>query len=55
MFVLHLGFQDLGCISLLALKEMRDRGSVRFELRTHAAQREGGVHSLFMYDKPFFG
>jgi len=49
------GFQDLGTISLPALKEMRDRGSVRFELRTNAAQREGGVHSLFTYDKPFFG
>jgi hypothetical protein len=29
-----------------ALRELNDRGELKFELRSPAAQREGGVHSL---------
>jgi IMP dehydrogenase len=45
------GFQDLGAISVDALREFREKETLRFELRTHAAQREGGVHSLYTYEK----
>lgn len=45
------GFQDLGAISIKQLNEFRIAGDLRFELRTHAAQREGGVHSLYTYEK----
>jgi len=27
---------------------------LRFELRTAAAQREGGIHSLYSYEKTLF-
>ena len=45
------GLQDVGARSLTELKEMRDAGTLRFELRTAAAQREGGVHNLYSYEK----
>jgi len=45
------GFQDLGAISVTSLKQQRLSGSLRFELRTSAAQREGGVHGLHSYEK----
>lgn len=48
------GFQDLGARDLVQLKEMRDGGEIRFEVRTPAAQREGGVHSLYSYEKQLF-
>ena len=45
------GIQDIGASSLQELKEQRDSGVLKFELRSSAAQREGGVHSLFSYSK----
>jgi IMP dehydrogenase len=45
------GFQDLGAISVTQLNEMRESGLLRGELRTHAAQKEGGVHGLYTYEK----
>ena len=45
------GVQDVGASSLKMLKELRDCGSLKFELRSAAAQREGGVHSLHSYSK----
>lgn len=29
-------------------------GELRFELRSHSAQLEGNVHSLFSYEKRLF-
>ena len=45
------GFQDLGVTSVPELhRAMRD-GEIRFEIRTAAGQREGGVHNLHSYEK----
>jgi IMP dehydrogenase len=40
------GLQEIGVSSVHALRELNDRGELKFELRSPAAQREGGVHSL---------
>jgi IMP dehydrogenase len=45
------GLQDFGCKSLEEICEARTNGELRFELRTHAAQREGGVHGLWSFEK----
>eukprot|EP00658_Telonema_sp_P-2_P023994 TRINITY_DN19628_c0_g1_i1.p1 TRINITY_DN19628_c0_g1~~TRINITY_DN19628_c0_g1_i1.p1 ORF type:complete len:598 (+),score=193.62 TRINITY_DN19628_c0_g1_i1:83-1876(+) len=45
------GFQDQGANSLTKVHEMTALGSTRFEVRTSAAQMEGGIHSLYDYDK----
>ena len=39
------GFQDMGVRSLADMHEQLYSNQLRFELRTPAAQREGGVHS----------
>jgi len=46
-----IGLQDLGVDSVQMLHSLMRNGELRFELRTHAAQREGSVHSLFSYQK----
>lgn len=38
--------QDLGASSLRALAAARADGTLRSEMRSNAAQKEGGVHSL---------
>jgi len=48
------GLQDLGTKNLEELNKQRLNGDLRFELRTSAAQREGGVHSLYAYEKQLF-
>ena len=48
------GFQDLGTRTLDDLVKEREEGSLRFELRTHSAQHEGGVHNLHSYEKHLF-
>jgi len=48
------GLQDLGVKNLTQLHDNLYSGTTRFELRTHAAQREGSVHSLHTYEKRLF-
>ncbi|XP_050313939.1 inosine-5'-monophosphate dehydrogenase-like [Anthonomus grandis grandis] len=48
------GFQDVGVRSLNQLRDKMCSGDVRFELRSHSAQLEGNVHSLFSYEKKLF-
>eukprot|EP00742_Colponemidia_sp_Colp-10_P000204 GILJ01000232.1.p1 GENE.GILJ01000232.1~~GILJ01000232.1.p1 ORF type:complete len:499 (-),score=101.56 GILJ01000232.1:85-1581(-) len=45
------GFQDFGCKSLELAHQRLYSGDLTFELRSPAAQREGGVHSLHSYEK----
>jgi IMP dehydrogenase len=45
------GFQDLGYSSVAALHNALYSNELMFELRTHAAQAEGGVHHLYSYEK----
>ncbi|XVF56946.1 hypothetical protein PTKIN_Ptkin06aG0161800 [Pterospermum kingtungense] len=45
------GFQDLGASSLSSAHELLRSGTLRLEVRTGAAQVEGGVHGLVSYEK----
>mmetsp|Transcript_16030 Transcript_16030/g.25390 ORF Transcript_16030/g.25390 Transcript_16030/m.25390 type:complete len:445 (-) Transcript_16030:290-1624(-) len=49
------GLQDLGQKSLKIMTSARVNNELRFEERTHAAQKEGGVHDLHSYKKQLFG
>ena len=49
------GLQDLGAISMSEMHEMLYDGRLRIELRSPAAQKEGGVHNLYSYEKRLFG
>ncbi|WOL09534.1 inosine-5'-monophosphate dehydrogenase-like [Canna indica] len=48
------GFQDLGASSLQSARDLLHSEILRFEVRTGAAQVEGGVHGLVSYEKKFF-
>ncbi|TYG87914.1 hypothetical protein ES288_A13G252800v1, partial [Gossypium darwinii] len=48
------GFQDLGASSLPSAHELLRSGTLRLEVRTSAAQAEGGVHGLVSYEKKHF-
>ncbi|XP_021275703.1 inosine-5'-monophosphate dehydrogenase 2 [Herrania umbratica] len=48
------GFQDLGASSLPSAHELLKSGTLRLEVRTGAAQVEGGVHGLVSYEKKSF-
>lgn len=45
------GLQDIGATSVVHLNELRTRGHLRMELRSPAAQKEGGVHGLYSFTK----
>lgn len=44
------GLQDLGTKSATSLRQSMYTGQLRFELRSPAAQREGGVHGLYSFE-----
>jgi IMP dehydrogenase len=45
------GFQDLGVRNLAAAQAGVLSGTLRLEVRSGAAQAEGGVHSLHAFEK----
>jgi len=48
------GLQDAGIKSLVEVKEKLYNGQIRFEIRSPAAQKEGGVHGLHSYQKRLY-
>mmetsp|Transcript_16031 Transcript_16031/g.28485 ORF Transcript_16031/g.28485 Transcript_16031/m.28485 type:complete len:550 (-) Transcript_16031:433-2082(-) len=48
------GMQDLGVQSVGQLQQRLQEGELRFELRSAAAQREGGVHNLHSFERKLF-
>merc|ERR1711870_95469 len=48
------GLQDMGVKSVEELKEQLYTGQLRFELRSAAAQREGGVHGLHSFERKLY-
>ncbi|XP_037497868.1 inosine-5'-monophosphate dehydrogenase 2 [Jatropha curcas] len=48
------GFQDLGASSLQSAHDLLRSKTLRLEVRTGAAQVEGGVHGLISYEKKAF-
>jgi len=48
------GLQDIGTSSIEMLHESLANGALKFEIRSPAAQREGGVHNLYNYEKRLF-
>merc|ERR1719331_542072 len=48
------GMQDIGVASVMDLQSRLYDGSLRFELRSPAAQREGGIHGLHSFERKLF-
>ncbi|MCL7025385.1 hypothetical protein MKW94_005068 [Papaver nudicaule] len=48
------GFQDLGALSIDSAHNLLRSNELRLEVRTSAAQVEGGVHDLVYYEKKSF-
>eukprot|EP00483_Globobulimina_turgida_P006400 UN06410 len=46
------GFQDIGVRDIKSIQYKRNKlETIRFEIRSPAAQQEGGIHSLYSYSK----
>jgi IMP dehydrogenase len=48
------GFQDIGSCSLSDVHVRRCDGRLRFEIRSAAAIKEGGINNLHSYEKKLF-
>jgi len=48
------GMQDLGAKTVDIMREQLTSGELRFELRSPAAQREGGIHGLHSFERKLF-
>merc|ERR1719375_1713738 len=48
------GMQDMGARSVEKLHEMLYGGQLRLEIRSAAAQREGGIHGLHSFERKLF-
>ncbi|KAE9590506.1 hypothetical protein Lal_00023364 [Lupinus albus] len=48
------GFQDIGACSLQSAHDLLRSKELRLEVRTGAAQVEGGIHGLVSYEKKYF-
>merc|ERR1712072_997084 len=48
------GMQDVGASSIEELQRQLYGGELRFELRSPAAQREGGIHGLHSFERKLF-
>jgi len=48
------GMQDMGASGVLDMREQLYSGKLRFELRSSAAQREGGVHGLHSFERKLY-
>ena len=48
------GLQDAGIKSLSDAKGMLENGKIRYEIRSPAAQKEGGVHGPHSYQKRLY-
>jgi IMP dehydrogenase len=48
------GLQDAGCASVEEARERLYSGKLHFEIRSPAAQKEGGVHGLHSYQKRLY-
>lgn len=49
------GMQDAGVKNLEVAWDRLYDGLLRFEIRSPAAQKEGGVHGLYSYEKSAYG
>merc|ERR1719198_1119329 len=49
------GMQDMGASSIEDLQKKLYEGHLRFELRSAAAQKEGGAHGLHSFERKLFG
>jgi IMP dehydrogenase len=47
----RLGLRDIGAASIDELRKMENDGTLRFQLRSPAAQGEGAVHSILSSEK----
>ena len=46
--------QDIGCQSIEQLHQQSNQAKVKVEKRTASAQLEGGIHSLYSFEKKLY-